>query len=190
MIPEATILNHVDHAKGLCLLPVYKKAAKSTGIPVQILLGKDSRETWLGSYPGLAANGWYGSDGKSKGISQINVEQHPEANLMRGDAHEWFIRMGAELLKTELNRFGGNMKAALAAYNTGPGDVQKALHAGQDPDRYTTHGNYAGDILQRAKIIKKEFTQKALLKGIPGLLILLAGGRFIVEQIKQKQKRK
>lgn len=187
------ILKHLAFARQQGLIPLYKKAAKKHGIPVEVLLAKDSRESWLGSFPGLAKNGWYGSDGKSKGISQINVEAFPEASLIDGSAHDWFIDKGAKLLKDELIRFG-NMKNALSAYNTGATNVSRALNKGQDPDLYTTKKNYGEDVLNRAKVFKRELSSgtitKSILKGIPGFLILSAGGWFIKEQIDKNAKRR
>ncbi|GEM_PF-619932 len=203
---KQSVLEHLDHARQLGLFPVYKSAAKKYDIPVQVLLAKDSRESWLGSYPDLASNDWYGSDGKSRGISQINTDVYPQAVMVDGDAHKWFIMRGAQLLRKELDNFDGNMKAALAAYNTGTEDVRSALQQGKKPNSVTTDGNYVSDVLRRADIIKKDLSminkvlpivgsmqagfqgnvKEAALQSIPGLLILSAGAYFVKDLIDQK----
>lgn len=43
------------------------------------------------------------------------------------------------------------VRAAIAAYNCGEGVVRKALANGQDPDKFTTHGNYAEDVIARGR---------------------------------------
>jgi len=192
---KQSILQHLAHARQIGVLPLYRQAASTYNIPVEILLAKDSRESWLGSYPGLKSNGWYGSDGKSRGISQLSVQTYPEAKMIQGDAHDWFIDKGAQALRAELDRFNGNTKAALAAYNTGAGDVRQALQAGEDPDKYTTDKNYAADVLQRAQIIKGElgvipglsFSTEAALKWLPGALLLMGGGGMLIQHIKARE---
>lgn len=149
------LISHINFAKRNGWLPYYQEAAAFYGIPVEILLAKDSRETWLGSLPGLIANGWIGSDGVSKGISQINIEDWDFAKRTDPNDVKSYVAMGAQILKEELNRFNGNMKAALAAYNAGATRVRNALNAGRDPDSVTTKGDYASDIIERSKAIKQ-----------------------------------
>lgn len=148
------LLSHINFARRNGWLTYYQEAAAYYGIPVEILLAKDSRETWLGSLPGLQANNWIGSDGVSKGISQINMNAWDFAKQTDPNDVKSYVAMGAQILKEELNRFG-NMKAALAAYNAGAGNVRRAIAAGKDPDSVTTKGDYASDVLARAREIKK-----------------------------------
>ena len=42
------------------------------------------------------------------------------------------------------------LRAALAAYNCGPGNVLKAIRNGLDVDFYTAHHDYSKDVLNRA----------------------------------------
>lgn len=147
-----TIPQQIQNARAQGWLDSYFEAAAFYGIPVEILLAKDSRESWLGTYPGLQANGWIGSDGVSKGISQINSAVHPFARTADPNNVRAYIAKGAELLKDELDRFG-RMRTALAAYNAGAGNVIDAIDDGQDPDSVTTN-NYADDVLNRADQIR------------------------------------
>ena len=48
-------------------------------------------------------------------------------------------------------------QAALAAYNTGMGNVLYSIAAGLSPDATTTQGNYATDVAQRASQLASEF---------------------------------
>jgi peptidoglycan hydrolase-like protein with peptidoglycan-binding domain len=61
------------------------------------------------------------------------------------------IMKGAEILRSNMDFFKGNTKAALAAYNAGPGNVQKAIRNGRDPDSVTTGHDYGKDVLNRMK---------------------------------------
>jgi len=204
---KQAILQHLEHARQIGVIDLYRKAARKYDIPVAVLLAKDSKESWLGSYPNLAENDWYGSDGRSRGISQLNVDEFPVAKMMDGDAHQWFINTGAKALRNELNRFNGNMMAALAAYNAGASNVRSALESGQAVDSVTTHGNYASGVLQRAEVIKQELSflksllpvpisfgpggnaKEAFIKGIPAFLILSAGAYYVKDLIDKKTKR-
>lgn len=145
----------IEHARQKGWLDYYREAASHYGIPVEILLAKDSRESWLGTYPGLQQNGWIGSDGVSKGISQVNKSVWPYAEQTNPNNVRAFVALGAEILKEELNAFNGNMKAALAAYNAGASRVRNAINRGDDPDSVTTNQNYAADIMDRSKEIRR-----------------------------------
>ena len=48
-------------------------------------------------------------------------------------------------------------RAAIAAYNTGEGNVLRSLAAGVDPDVTTAHGNYAKDVLSRIATMTAAF---------------------------------
>ncbi len=58
------------------------------------------------------------------------------------------VNGGAAYLRMQLNRFGGNVEHALAAYNAGPGAVMR--HGGIPPYRETQ--NYVQRILGRLKV--------------------------------------
>ena len=49
-------------------------------------------------------------------------------------------------LQPALQAFPGNHHAAFAAYNLGIGGVQQEIANGQDPDTYTTNGNYGSSV--------------------------------------------
>jgi soluble lytic murein transglycosylase-like protein len=56
------------------------------------------------------------------------------------------LQGGAKYLRQQLDRFGGDEKLALAAYNAGPGAVQK--YGGVPP--YTETQNYVTSVLSKA----------------------------------------
>lgn len=128
------------------------EAAKAHGLDPWVLAGVIGRESGFGLY--LDADG-LGDGGHGHGLSQIddrtwgawleaNDWKDPRTNIMKG----------AEILAMELQRFGGNLEAALAAYNAGPLRVQQALRAGRHPDTVTTKQNYSTDVLRRAREFK------------------------------------
>lgn len=162
MITPTIIQSQLKFAENKGWLKYYQESADFYGIPIEILLAKDSRESWLGSFPGLIANGWYGNDGKSRGISQINQEVYPFAKNYGPDDVRAYVAKGAEILRSEIDSFNGNVRHGLAAYNTGRKNVQSALNKGIDPDVYTTKGNYSADVMNRAKLIRSLSADQAI----------------------------
>lgn len=158
----SVVNQHIAFADSKGWLPYYQEAATFYNIPIEILLAKDSRESWLGSFPGLIQNGWYGSDRISKGISQINVRDHKFARETDPNEIRAYVAYGAQVLKAELIRYNGNLAAALAAYNTGPENVDAALEKGLPVDIYTTENNYSSDVLARAKEIRSVLNNGSL----------------------------
>ena len=165
-----TIESQISFAKNNGWLQHYYEAAAFYGIPVEILLAKDSRESQLGSLPGLQANDWYGSDGISRGISQINDQQFPFAKYTDPNDVRAYVAKGAEILADELDRFDGNMKAALAAYNAGSPRVSTALATGKDPDSVTSGKDYGSDVIRRSREIKQ------LLTGETSPMLIVSSG--------------
>lgn len=193
-----SIQNQISNARQKGWLDYYREAAQFYGIPVEILLAKDSRESWLGLYPGLVGNGWIGSDGVSKGISQVNVEMWPFAKQADPNDIRAFVALGAEILKEELNRFSGDMNAALAAYNAGSSRVRNAINRGNNPDSVTTDGDYSKDVIDRSKEVRSILggtslvplsIQEATKANLPIVSIGLLLGVATATIIKTNQKR-
>jgi hypothetical protein len=53
----------------------------------------------------------------------------------------------------EINNYD-NLRAAVAAYNTGPGNVEKSIKAGRDVDSSTAGHDYSKDVFSRAAWFK------------------------------------
>lgn len=129
-------------------LPQVQAAAKKYNLDPALLFAVMSRET--------GGRNIKGDGGHGRGLMQIddrswgpwlashNGGMDPASNIMKG----------AEILRANLDTFKGNTKAALAAYNAGPGNVQKALRNGRDPDSVTTGHNYGSDVLKRMNQFK------------------------------------
>lgn len=128
-------------------------ASWRTGVDRNLLLAVASRESNMG----MTLDGNYlGDSGYGMGLMQVDRRYHPQfAATVHPGEHSKVVLKGAQILKEELNRFNGNKYAALAAYNTGAGDVQYALQTGTDPDLFTTGKNYAKDVLNRYQIINQ-----------------------------------
>ncbi|PTL76870.1 peptidoglycan-binding protein [Vitiosangium sp. GDMCC 1.1324] len=125
--------------------PYVDAAAKKYNLDPAMIYAVMSRET--------GGRNIKGDGGHGRGLMQIDdrswgswLNSHhggmdPASNIMKG----------AEILRSNLDFFKGNTKAALAAYNAGPGNVQKALRNGRDPDSVTTGHDYGKDVLSRMK---------------------------------------
>ncbi|WP_143467724.1 SH3 domain-containing protein [Leptolyngbya ohadii] len=101
-----------------------------------------------------------GDNGYGRGIMQIDAEFHPEfistgkwrdpkENLTYGI--EKVLAPYYQYLDRNTNLEGRELlRAALASYNAGPGNVMAAYEAGLDVDYYTTGRDYGRDVLDRA----------------------------------------
>ena len=100
-----------------------------------------------------------GDYGHGRGLMQIDDRWHREFLDSNYDGLEpgANIDYGTKLLRANLDRFDGDVRAAIAAYNAGVGAVHRALGQGKDVDRVTTGGNYSSDILARTEIMKDLF---------------------------------
>ncbi|MEM1044405.1 MAG: lytic transglycosylase domain-containing protein, partial [Bacteroidota bacterium] len=89
-----------------------------------------------------------------RGLMQIDDRWHPEfVRAHRNDDHAANARYAARLLADNLRAFDGDYIAAVAAYNSGPGNVRKALRRDLPAEHYTTGRDYATDVLARARVI-------------------------------------
>lgn len=158
-------------------LDFVKQGAQQYGIDTPLLGGLGSRESNWGlalkpagpggtgdsakrSFPARYRTGALPPDGGGfgRGLMQIDFDAHefartgdwqdPQQNILYGckvlaDCRSFFQRkenlQGKPLLR-----------AALAAYNCGPGNVLKAIRNGLDVDFYTAHRDYSRDVLNRA----------------------------------------
>lgn len=96
-----------------------------------------------------------GADGHGSGLMQIDdrawkdwCAHHnafdPEENIPEGEL----------ILTIGFKWFPKDPRAAIAAYNCGPGNVQRGLRDGKDPDLYTTGHDYGKDVLRRLDRMK------------------------------------
>lgn len=129
--------------------------ALAASVPVAIIWAIGSRESHWGlalNPPGPEGTGDYGH---GRGLMQIDDRWHEFA---RGDGWrdpEKNILYGAEVLRDNVRTFRTIapttwLRASIAAYNCGAGNVRKALTDGRDVDYYTARRNYSADVLSRA----------------------------------------
>ena len=154
-------------------------AAKVTGLDPFLLLGIASRETWIGCpaicdkrYPGL----YVGDGGHGCGLLQVddgarNGKHGPNFDLCESYkagrvAEADMLLVGVKILRAKFDKLkavkpslSGEAltRAAVAAYNTGEGNVARSLSLGRDPDATTALGNYGADVIARAAFFRNHF---------------------------------
>lgn len=164
------------------LRSIIETGAEQAGVPSSIICGIGSRESHWGlalTPPGPAGTGdfiprrsrrpWRTSDlppdggGFGRGLMQIDFDAHPfartghwqdpEANILYGCG---VLRENRVLLRRKTS-LGGHtlLRAAIAAYNCGTGNVLKALARNRDVDHYTHGRDYAKDVLDRAEWFRR-----------------------------------
>jgi hypothetical protein len=108
-----------------------------------------------------------GDGGHGCGPMQVDDRTRPElcARYKAGDVpNAAMISAGCEILREKIEALRRNahlqdqqdlLKAAVAAYNCGQGNVARALEAGASVDRFTTGENYSWDVVQRATLFRE-----------------------------------
>ena len=166
---------HLEAAEGH--RAAIRAAARAVGVAPAVVAGIGSRESGWGlllkpagpagcgdatrrAHPKGDRPGGLPPDGLGfgRGLMQIDWDAHPFA---RGE--DWkdpdqniaygcrVFENGRALLARKLGLEGpALLRAALAAYNCGPGNVLRALRDGRDCDFYTAHRDYGRDVLDRA----------------------------------------
>lgn len=142
-----------------------KKEAKAINVPASLVAAIISRETDALDRFCLPPQegGKLGDKGYGHGPMQIDKRSFPEwctkwreGKLTTADG----IAMGCTVLKQKMRSISRlvpempedlRLRAAVAAYNCGEGNVRKAYRAQKSVDAYTAHANYSQDVLERAK---------------------------------------
>ncbi|MEK6707830.1 MAG: peptidoglycan-binding protein [Pseudomonadota bacterium] len=158
-------------------LAFIKQGAQQYGIDAPVLGGLGSRESRWGLALQLAGAGGTGDfaergfparfrqgalppdgGGFGRGLMQIDFDAHEFARTGNWQDPQQNILYGCKVLSDCLSFFQRKqnlqgkplLRAALAAYNCGPGNVLKAIRNGLDVDFYTAHRDYSKDVLNRA----------------------------------------
>lgn len=156
-------------------------AAQKHGIPAEYICGVGSRESLWGLAlrpKGPAGTGdWAPRNGRmppdglgwGRGLMQIDYASHPFAQTGDWRDPAANISYGGDILGQNYDyfrraRYSGvdPLRAAIAAYNCGIGNVERAIHAGEDVDARTTGRNYSQDVLRRAAQFKPYFGTSTL----------------------------
>jgi len=125
-------------------LPYVQSAAQRYHLDPALILGVIDRET--------RGRNIIGDHGHGRGLMQIDDRFHARwlADHQAGLDPATNIDYGAHMLRQNLDHFHGDTQAALAAYNSGVGRVDRLIAAGQDVDSHTTGHDYGADTMRRA----------------------------------------
>lgn len=132
------------------LMPAVERAAERHHISPALILALMDRETGDPDRIGFGGRNPSISNGNDFGLMQINRAAHPA--FFRN--HDWTdpaqnIDYGASVIADNLRHYDGNVTQAAAAYNAGPGNVDRALAGGRGADSVTTGGDYGSDVARR-----------------------------------------
>lgn len=132
------------------LMPEIERAAERHHVSPAMIMAIMDRETGDPRRIGFGGRNPEITNGNDFGLMQINRSAHPGffAN------HDWRdpaanIDYGASVLRDNLRHYDGNLERAAAAYNAGPGNVDRALAGGRSADSVTTGGDYGSDVVRR-----------------------------------------
>jgi soluble lytic murein transglycosylase len=122
-----------------------RDAAKESKVPNVLLLALVRQESFFDPLAGSSA----GAIGLTQVVgptgeeiaNELGVSDFETDDLFRPDVS---LQFGAHYLRTQLDTFDGNFYEALAAYNAGPGNVQRwAKTADGDVDRFTAEVEFS-----------------------------------------------
>ena len=138
------------------LLPHVERAAGRHDVSPALLLALMDRETGDPRRIGFGGRDPEVSNGNDFGLMQINRAAHPA--FFR--AHDWTdpaqnIDYGASVIAANLRHYDGDVATAAAAYNAGPGRVDRFLAAGRTADAATTGGDYGTDVARRYELFRR-----------------------------------
>lgn len=150
--PRSVLLTQLNRTRTRGWLAYFNEAASQFNWPVVLLLAIASRESNIQNI--------LGDGGHGRGIMQIDDRSFPDfANSGRWRDPRQNILMGAKVLSGKRrfltqNGVGGALltRASVAAYNSGEGNVRRAIRRGLDVDTFTAHRNYSADVLGRAEV--------------------------------------
>jgi murein DD-endopeptidase MepM/ murein hydrolase activator NlpD len=125
-------------------MPYVLASARKYGLEPALILGIMAVET--------GGKNVIGDQGHGHGLMQIDDRSHgawldSHANGLDPESN---IDYACSLLRSNIDRFGGDIRAGVAAYNAGPRGAQRGIDDSGNPDQYTTGGNYSARVLERA----------------------------------------
>jgi hypothetical protein len=133
--------------------------AERAGLSEYIILGIGSRESGWGLLLKPRGSEGTGDHGHGRGLMQIDDRWHPEfcqsgnwkdprKNILKAAE---ILSQYESWLVSNLHLSGdGLLRATIASYNCGPGNVRRAVRDGLDIDYFTTGRDYSRDVLSRA----------------------------------------
>ena len=132
------------------LLPLVQRSAATHHVSPALLLAIMDRETGDPHRIGFGGRNPGVTNGSDFGLMQINRAAHPDFFAR----HDWRdpaanIDYGAGVIAADLRHYDGDVSRAAAAYNAGPGNVDRALAAGHGADSVTAGGDYGSDVARR-----------------------------------------
>lgn len=106
-----------------------------------------------------------GDGGHGHGVWQLDNRSHDIPPGFDANVELQAVR-AAGMLAALRGTFGGDARAAFAAYNAGAGTVEYNLAHGLDIDTGTAHGDYSIDVAQRLAWLQAGHTDPAIV--LPG----------------------
>ena len=127
-----------------------QRSATRHHVSPALLLAIMDRETGDPHRIGFGGRNPAVTNGNDFGLMQINRAAHPDFFAH----HDWRdpaanIDYGAGVIAADRRHNDGDVTRAAAAYNAGPGNVDRALAAGHSADSVTAGGDYGSDVARR-----------------------------------------
>lgn len=143
------IKDQVEEIKNNHYMELFEQSCGKHGLLINILIAQCLHES--------GGKNILGDGGHGRGLMQIDDRAHPDWLAANKDGLDPAsnIDYACQLMSDLVAHYAGDYHHALAAYNSGMGNVHRAMAHDLPDEEYTAHHNYATAIIAASEEVQK-----------------------------------